>query len=245
MLYKKRWSDGLHDDFDHLDEFEHRFYCFGGDGGGNSGGGSSSSSSQNQSATAQEPVRGGRTAPAPTRQETLDMVNAAARQSLDAKAAAESLASPNKPSAGTGAGLSITEMFPDAVVSPSRAPSMPSAVDSVSFAQPEERGIGSLPDFSNLSMSAPVTAEQAYQQAVAPSLTVQSLADKIGVPSSVNIGGYNVGFGSTPGTQGLAGPTVNVGPGTLGLGTNRAGDAIGLGFNMKFADGGIVSLRKR
>ena len=43
MLYKKRWSDGLHDDFDHLDEFEHRFYCFGGDGGGNSGGGSSSS----------------------------------------------------------------------------------------------------------------------------------------------------------------------------------------------------------
>ena len=33
MLYKKRWSDGLNQDFDHLNDFEAKFYCFGGDGG--------------------------------------------------------------------------------------------------------------------------------------------------------------------------------------------------------------------
>ncbi len=34
MFNKRRWSDGLHDDFDHLEEVEAKFYCFGGDGGG-------------------------------------------------------------------------------------------------------------------------------------------------------------------------------------------------------------------
>jgi len=37
-VFKKRWSDGLQDDFDHLNEFEFKLGCFGGDGGGNSGG---------------------------------------------------------------------------------------------------------------------------------------------------------------------------------------------------------------
>jgi len=241
VLYKKRWSDGLHDDFDHLDEFEHRFYCFGGDGGGSSGGGSSTKDPDpmpntgfrgEQSAAA---AASRSSSPSMSRGQTIDAIQAAAQQSLDAKAA---------PAPQQAMGLA--EMFPDAVVSsPSKAPSMPSAADAVSFAQPQDQGIVSLADFADLSTNVPVTAEQAYQQAVAPSLTVQDLADKFGVPSSVNIGGYNIGFGSTPGTQGLAGPTVDVGPGTLGLGTNRAGDAIGLGFNMKFADGGIVSLRRR
>ena len=62
MRFKKPWSDGLNHDFDHLDEFEAKFYCFGGDGGGGGGGGSSNSSSntqeQNARAAAQEPVRG-------------------------------------------------------------------------------------------------------------------------------------------------------------------------------------------
>ena len=79
MLYKKRWSDGLNLDFDHLNEFEAKFYCFGGDGGGDSGGGSTSTSKQNKKAAAQEPKRG-KQAP-PTRQETLNMVNQAARDS--------------------------------------------------------------------------------------------------------------------------------------------------------------------
>jgi len=38
-VFKKRWSDGLQDDFDHLNEFEFKLGCFGGDGGGSSGGG--------------------------------------------------------------------------------------------------------------------------------------------------------------------------------------------------------------
>ena len=38
-MFKKRWSDGLQDDFDHLNEFEFKLGCFGGDGGGSSGGG--------------------------------------------------------------------------------------------------------------------------------------------------------------------------------------------------------------
>jgi len=39
-VFKKRWSDGLQDDFDHLNEFEFKLGCFGGDGGSSGGGGS-------------------------------------------------------------------------------------------------------------------------------------------------------------------------------------------------------------
>jgi hypothetical protein len=38
-VFKKRWSDGLQDDFDHLNEFEFKLGCFGGDGGSSGGGG--------------------------------------------------------------------------------------------------------------------------------------------------------------------------------------------------------------
>ena len=38
-MFKKRWSDGLQDDFDHLNEFEFKLGCFGGDGGSSGGGG--------------------------------------------------------------------------------------------------------------------------------------------------------------------------------------------------------------
>ena len=37
-MFKKRWSDGLQDDFDHLNEFEFKLGCFGGDGGSSGGG---------------------------------------------------------------------------------------------------------------------------------------------------------------------------------------------------------------
>jgi hypothetical protein len=37
-VFKKRWSDGLQDDFDHLNEFEFKLGCFGGDGGSSGGG---------------------------------------------------------------------------------------------------------------------------------------------------------------------------------------------------------------
>jgi len=41
VLFKKRWSDGLHNDFEHVDEFESKFGLFGGDGGDDGGGGGS------------------------------------------------------------------------------------------------------------------------------------------------------------------------------------------------------------
>ena len=104
MLYKKRWSDGLNQDFDHLNEFEAKFYCFGGDGGGDSGGGGGKSpSKQNKKAAAQEPKRG-RPAP-PTKQETLNIVNRAAQDSLEAKRGLQDFSAPppnaqNAPSLG-------------------------------------------------------------------------------------------------------------------------------------------------
>lgn len=223
MFNKRRWSDGLHDDFDHLNEFEAKFYCFGGDGGGNSGGSSNSNSDQNQRADEQEPVRGGRrgaAAPAPSlspsQQATMDQVSAAAQQSLDAK----------NPAVQDFQDRLAAGQFDAAPQSMATAPSAPSAFDAVSFSQPTSSGIGSLPDFSNLSIgnvSAPVNTEQAYSAATAPQ-TVGGLADVLGLNSSVNIGGFDVGF------------SPNIDP---------SQKSVGLTGTVKFANGGIVSLRRR
>jgi len=87
VFKKKLWSDAPFPDFEHLNAFESKFYCFGGDGGGNSGGGSNSNSNseQNQRADAQEPIRGGRRAAAvpppslpPAQQATMDQVSTTA-----------------------------------------------------------------------------------------------------------------------------------------------------------------------
>ena len=56
MLYKKRWSDGLHDDFEHLDEFEFKHGCFGGDGGRNGGGDGSNDDSEKPSPAPRDTV---------------------------------------------------------------------------------------------------------------------------------------------------------------------------------------------
>lgn len=241
MLYKKRWSDGLHNDFDHLDEFEAKFYCFGGDGGGSSGGGSSSN---NTPAPDPDPspntgFRGEQSAaPTMSREQTVDAIQAAAQQSLDAKAAPAPQA------------MGIADMFPDAMVNTPAPAERPSLAAPVSFAQPTNTGIGSLADFSGMSVDfgTPVNAQQAYSQATNPNSgrTLGNLGKALGIdiPDRVDIGGYNVGFGPTPGSPGLAGVTVDLGPGTLGFGTNRKGDAVGLGYNMKFAQGGIVTLPK-
>ena len=223
MFNKRRWSDGLHDDFDHLDEFEAKFYCFGGDGGGNSGGGSKTPSDQNKRADEQEPVRGGRrsaAAPAPSlspsQQATMDQVSAAAQQSLEAK----------NPAVQDFQDRLAAGQFDAAPQSMATAPSAPSAFDAVSFSQPTPSGIGSLPDFSNLSIgniSAPVNTEQAYSAATAPQ-TVGGLANALGFNPSVNIGGFDVGFS----------PSID-----------PSQRSVGLTGTVKFADGGIVSLRRR
>ena len=75
-------------------------------------------------------------------------------------------------------------------------------------------------------------------------MSINDVAAAYGVSPELNIGGYTVGFGSTPGTEGgIAGPTVGIGPGTLGFGTNLGQDQFGIGYSMKFAKGGIVTLK--
>ena len=278
MLYKKRWSDGLHNDFDHLDEFEAKFYCFGGDGGGSSGGGSfipkkdspSSSNDEQQKQRALSTLVG----PA-AREATVDAVQAAAQQSLDAQptgfrgeqsAAAPtpapapeiSMATAASPSmaavsAQPAAGFGLATIAPDALM-PDMAPTIapaPSAAQPVSFGSMPAMGPAPAPTMApapapSVAQTMPIEPSQAYNQATSDR-TISGLASMLGVdlPSSVNIAGYDVGFGSTPGTSGLSGPTVDLGPGTLGFGTDKDLARFGLGYNMKFADGGIVTLRRR
>ncbi len=226
MLYKKRWSDGLHNDFDHLDEFEAKFYCFGGDGGGSSGGGSSSNDTSDPDPAPAPPPSPSPSPPPPPRP-------------------SNPFQRPDTPATGFG----LANVAPDAFASAPAAPApveRPSIDVPVSFTPPDSSGISSLADFSDMSVDfgAPVNASQAYSQATSPNSdrTLSSLGQALGVdiPDRVNVAGYDVGFGPTPGSPGLAGVTVDLGPGTLGFGTNPRGDAVGLGYNMKFAKGGAV-----
>jgi len=229
VLYKKRWSDGLHNNFDHLDEFEAKFYCFGGDGGDSSGGGGSSSN--NTPARDPDPspntgFRGEQSAAAPAPAPAMAM----------ATAASPSMAAV---SAQPATGFGLANVAPDAFVSSPVAPApAPSVAQPVSFAP--------MPEMAAVPTTTVTAPSQAYNAATSDR-TIGGLASMLGVdvPSSVNIGGYNVGFSSTPGTSGLAGPTVDLGPGTLGVGTTKDLDRVGIGYNVKFADGGIVTLRRR
>ena len=108
MRFKKPWSDGLNHDFDHLDEFEAKFFCFGGDGGGGSGGGGSSSNDtqqQNQQAAAQEPVRG-RPQSAPKPAPAPKPVSISPPASLPS----------SEPVAPAQRAVGIAEMYPSAMV---------------------------------------------------------------------------------------------------------------------------------
>ena len=167
MFKKKLWSDAPFPDFEHLDEFEVKFYCFGGDGGGNSGGGSNSNSNsnseQNQRADAQEPIRGGRRAAAvpapsltPAQQVTMDQVSAAAQQSLDAK----------NPAVQDFRDRLAAGQFDAAPQSrftapPTRVP----AGQPVSFVEADKVGIGSMMDTRGISFDydRPSTASQTYE----------------------------------------------------------------------------------
>lgn len=246
MLFKKRWSDGLNDILQDVDEFEAKFYCFGGDGGSSSGG--TDKKTQDALATAQEPPRGKKGIS--TMDDLAETVNAMAQKSLAEKAAnqqaqqaAQSFqdfissgyktSEPPASSLSTAPpGISIADIpgiqAPDIMSNTSVAPSRPSAVTQASF------GIGSLPE-------APATPQISMNP---PTMSINDVAAAYGVSPELNIGGYTVGFGSTPGTEGgIAGPTVGVGPGTLGIGTNLGQDQFGIGYSMKFAKGGIVTLK--
>jgi len=234
VFKKKLWSDAPFPDFEHLNAFESKFYCFGGDGGGNSGGGSNSNSNsnseQNQRADAQEPIRGGRRAaavPAPS------LTPAAAQQSLDAK-------NPAVQDFKDRLAAGQFDAAPQSRVTapPTRVP----AGQPVSFVEPQANnvGIGTIFDYDR-----PSTASQTYEadtslDKTTPNLSASSLANMVGIDTSTDIGGRNVSFGSTPGVSGLSGLNVDLGLGKLGIGTNLARDKYGIGYNVKFEGGGAV-----
>ena len=155
MLYKKRWSDGLHDDFEHLDEFQFKFGLFGGDGGG--GGGGTSKAEQDAKAAAQEPSRGMsmpdvgfRGEQSAAAQGVRDAALGKAREQ-DAADRVQDMVSRavfdsgyfDKPATQNAPGLA--DMFPNAIVAPTR----PSALDNISLTTPETPAFN-MPTISDL-----------------------------------------------------------------------------------------------
>lgn len=204
MLYKKRWSDGLNQDFDHLDEFEAKFYCFGGDGGGGGGGGGTAkpapkktTAQQNKSAASQEPERGG------FRGEQSAALDAA-RANLSSGNTQQNLADKiqdqvgqsvfdsgyyDTPSSQTAPG--IADMFPDAVV-PSTTISAPAPVDPTKASMVQDL-LGQTPMGSiyDLAPIAPVAPPASYTPPDATN------------PMSLNLGPGTLTPSYDPSTQGF------------------------------------------
>lgn len=221
MLYKKRWSDGLHDDFEHLNEFELKFGLFGGDGGDSGGGGSTK---PGYDPSAQEPERGRPTSPAPE-MSTISAEKQAVAQGIQDTVGSAVFDSgffdvgPQAPVAG----ISLADMAPTAMApgpqTTAPGPS-PSAAQTASFGPSF-----SMPSLADISMAAPSISAPSVTSA--PTSVGQAIANA-----------QNMGFGSVPGTN-TVGYNTQVGPGTLGIGANLSGD-IGISYGMKFAKGGEV-----
>jgi len=220
VFKKKPWSDGLFPDFD--DSFESRFYCFGGDGGGSSSGGRNEPRQNRYNPAEQEPeesFRGeqsARTAAPPTRPTPPPPRPAPP---------------PPPPPEPDPRPMGIAEMFPSAVVEPA-APPRTAESPLVSYVEEPRFGISGLLDFSDMSVGFG-SPNQVYEDAISlgntglsvgqvpPSTgqTIQGLADKFDVPSSVNIGGYDIGF-------------PEIGPGRLEPTIDPQNRSIGLNYKM-------------
>jgi hypothetical protein len=240
VFKKKPWSDGLFPDFD--DSFESRFYCFGGDGGGGSSSGGRNEPRQNRYDPAdQEPERG-RPAPPPTRptppsprpyepepyegQFTSQIAENIYRSGADA---------PPPPAGASPRPMGIAEMFPSAVVEPAAAPRITES-PLVSYVEEPRFGISGLLDFSDMSVGFD-SPNQVYEDAISlgntglsvgqvpPSTgrTIQGLADKFDVPSSVNIGGYEIGF-------------PKIGPGRLEPTIDPQNRSVGLNYKIDISN---------
>jgi hypothetical protein len=223
VRYKKRWSDGLHDDFEHLNEFELKFGLFGGDGGGGGGGSSSpDTKTQNTRAAAQEPARGRSTVSAAEQVEKSAVDRAEIARDIQNKVSQAAFDSGffGNQTSQTAPGLADT--FSNALVENNYgiSPSRPSAFDKVSFSEPSFN----MPSLADISKVAPSFS--------APSNPFGQMKANV----------ESLGFGSIPGTN-TFGYNVPVGPGILGLGTNLSGD-IGIGYNMRFAKGGSVPMQQ-
>lgn len=213
MFKKKPWSDGLFPDFD--DSFESRFYCFGGDGGGSSSGGRNEPRKNKYDPSAQEPERGRPTRPTPPPPRPTPPPP------------------PPEPDPRPKA-VGIAELFPSAVVKPAAPPAKqrPTASQTAGLTEPRF-GVESLLDVSGFTQPLSIgeyavefpdsEVQQTYQDATSlpPSSgrTIGSLAEKFGLPDTLNIGGYEIGF-------------PEVGPGRLEPSINPQDKSIGLNYKM-------------
>jgi len=194
VFKKKPWSDGLFPDFD--DSFESRFYCFGGDGGGDSGSGGRNEPRQNRYNPAeQEPEESFR---------GKQSARTAAPPTLPTPPPPRPTPPPPEPDPRP---MGIAEMFPSAVVEPAAAPRTTES-PLVSYVEEPRFGISGLLDFSDMSVGFG-SPNQVYEDAISlgntglsvgqvpPSTgqTIQGLAEKFDVPSSVNIGEFEIGPG--------------------------------------------------
>lgn len=217
MLYKKRWSDGLNQDFDHLNDFEAKFYCFGGDGGGDSGGGGGGTATpspkktaaqQNASAAAQEPVRGGfrgeQSAAVEAAKSNLSSGNQSVADTVQDQVGQAVFDSGyyDKPTSQTAPG--IADMFPNAVV--------PSATPISGPADPTKASL-SVPSLSNL----------------------PSMVDMINMAPAVNAP-VNV---PTQPTQNINPLSFEIGPGTVSPTYDNTTKTYGVNFTMPFSTSSV------
>ena len=241
MLCKKRWSDGLNQDFDYLNEFEAKFYCFGGDGGGSGGGGASSEpkgttfkgskiSSETKVNIPDPPT------PRPSfdviqqmnKQRTLDMVNRAAQDSLGSRQniAPRDLPAPpqNAPSLGNIFGATVPDNINFQSGRGVGEPQMPTGFQS-------GRGVGE--------PQMPTTFEPVSFTTVAPS--IPSLPSLASLPNMTASMSPNVNTYSPPPPQQFANPlTYDLGTGAS-ITPQLSLDSVGLQFNQRFKNGGVVT----
>lgn len=195
MLYKKRWSDGLHDDFEHLNEFELKFGLFGGDGGGSSGGGSSS----NDNSSYNESGRPSPAAPAAQSFGPQDSISAGPQANFGSVDTSSGFA----PGLANMAPAAMVDNAPTADYGPSPSAAQQSAFSSApSF---------SMPSLEDISMAAPSIAAPATPTSVEQAI---SNAQNLGFGSvpGTDTFGYNAPVG--PGTLGIG---TNL-SGDIGLG---------------------------
>ena len=245
MLFKKRWSDGLHNDFEHVDEFESKFGLFGGDGGDDGGGGGSPDNSYSDMFGSADSYSA-----APDNSYS-DMFG-----SVDSYSAAPAAATPSVDTFAEISAISPVDTFAEignlapVASTPSYNPfSLAEEIAAKNQAQQQPglmAAVSGAPDRSYLSESAisksfgSISPSGAYQAATAP----PSSGVQIGVPE-FNIGGKEFTFGSVPNQPGVG----LVAKDPFGLG-GKAGitanlNNIGVGYALPLKDGGIVSLLRR
>ena len=221
MLCKKRWSAGLNQDFNYLNEFEAKFYCFGGDGGGGGGASSEPKGTKFRGGKISDETKVNIPDPPPSRppsniieqmnrQRTLDMVNLAAQDSLRNKQniSPQDVSAPpqNAPSLGDIFGAKVSDNINFQSGRGIGEPEKPTIVEPVSFTTVAP----SIPSLPSLASLPDMTA------GMSPNVNTYS------PPPSANPFTYDLGSGASVTPQ-------------LSL------DSVGLQFNQRFKNGGVVT----